>query len=38
MITYKELICLMTAMIVGFIIGAVIVTAIVVFSEKPKDE
>lgn len=38
MVTYKELICLMTAMVVGFIIGAVLVTAIVVFSEKSKDE
>ena len=38
MITYKELIYLIAGLIIGFIFGAIIVTAIYVFSEKAKDE
>lgn len=38
MITYKELMYLMTGLIVGFIIGAIIVTALFVFMEKSKNE
>ena len=37
MVTYKELTYLITGLIIGFIFGAIIVTAIYVFSEK-KDE
>ena len=38
MVTYRELICLIMAVIGGFLIGAIMVTAIFVFSEKTNDE
>lgn len=38
MVIYKELIYLMVGLIIGFIFGVIIVTAIYVFSEKSKDE
>lgn len=38
MVTYEELIYLIAGLIMGFIFGAILVTAIYVFSEKSKDE
>ena len=38
MVTYQELTYLTTGLLIGFIFGAIVVTAIYVFSEKSKDE
>ena len=38
MVTYQELSYLIAGLIIGFTFGAIIVTAIYVFSEKSKDE
>lgn len=38
MITYERIIYLMIGLIAGFVVGAIIVTAIFIFSEKSKDE
>ena len=38
MVTYQELTYFVAGLIIGFIFGAIIVTAVYIFSEKSKDE
>ena len=38
MVTHQKLTYLIAGLIIGFIFGAIIVTAIYIFSEKSKDE
>lgn len=38
MVTYQELRYLIAGLIIGFTFGAIIVTAIYIFSEKTNDE